>query len=176
MANKIRGRSGYDHNPEFMVRALKLYVSGICAKEIARRLGKEYPGLCRQTISGIIKKHNWEKIRDNAIKLKFDGVEDRERILRDLKIVYDKLLKIIQGPDYNHQYFAQFAKVVDQIKEIEGWGLKPGDGAIALSSDPQMQAWLESVQEDPVAGKTYKTRKKEIEKIYKEKLKKIIGI
>jgi len=165
------GKKGYDHNPDFMRAAWDLYMQGMGATGIAERLRDDYPGLCRQSVSRVINKYGWEKQRARYLELKIEGVEEQRLILADLKGAYEKLKEIIQGPEPNHQHFAQFLKAIEQIREIEGWDSRSGGEGVVLSTDQEMNAYLEALQEDDVLGAMMKKRRREIKRRYEEILK-----
>jgi len=160
----------YEFNSQFMRMAWELYCQGISSHQMADRMQKEWPGICRQTICKIINKYQWEEQRVRYITLKIDDADERRKILADAKANYDKLKALINGPDPNHQHFAQWLAMVQLIREIEGWD-KHGASEIALSNDQEMNAWLESVAEDEIVGAALKKRKAEIKKRFEEKLK-----
>ena len=160
----------YEFNSQFMRMAWELYCQGISSHQMADRMQKEWPGICRQTICKIINKYQWEEQRARYITLRIDGADEKRKLLSELQACREKLYKIINGDQPNHQHFAQYYKALELIMEIEGIG-KGGASEIALSGDMEMNAWLEAVSEDKVVGPAMKKRKAEIRKRFENKLK-----
>jgi len=160
----------YRTNSVFLKEAFELFCQGVSATKIADRLGERWPGLCRQTISKIVKEYDWEEQRARYLTLRIDGADEKRKLLSELQACREKLYKIINGPDPNHQHFAQYYKALELIMEIEGIG-KNGGSDVALSGDMEMNAWIEAVTEDEVLGPVLKKRKAEIRRKFEEKLK-----
>jgi len=160
----------YRKNSVFLKEAFELFCQGMSARKIADHLQDRWPGLCRQTVSKIVNKYQWEEQRARYITLRIDGADEKRKLLSELQACREKLYKIINGDQPNHQHFAQYYKALELIMEIEGIG-KGGASEIALSGDMEMNAWLEAVSEDKVVGPALKKRKAEIRKRFENKLK-----
>jgi len=166
--NKIM--KGYEYNGEFMNEAFALFMQGISGAKIAERLQKSYPGLCRQTVEGIIKKFEWKDLRHKYLKFKAETSLDKERIIGNLKKMEAKLMAIIMGPEPNHQHFAQMIKIQEQLALYLGFDPRVGSDGLIMSTDREMNAYLEAIQEDEVLGPALKKRKAQIKTIYEQKL------
>lgn len=170
------GRLGYADNAEFLTTAFPMYCQGVNGSEIARRMQKDYPGVCRQSVARIIHKFEWEKARARYLELKIDGTTEKTQILADLKVCQKKLMGIIQSNQANHQHFAQLCRVNEQIAVFAGWDPRMGNGgAVTLATDLEMQAYMDALDEDEVAGPVIKKRKAEIKRAFEEKMKDLNG-
>lgn len=161
----------YQRNPEFLRKAFVLYCQGLTGNEITRRLQKEWPGLCRQTVCKIIKNLDWEKQRARFIELQLDGADEKKKLVEELNANREKLFNTIHGPDQNHQHYAQYNNTIRLIMEIEGIGAGVGGGDMVLSNDLDMNAFLQALEEDEVLWPVFKKRKTAIRREFERKLK-----
>ncbi len=165
-------RQGYKSNIEFIGKAFNLYMNGVnTATALAKELQKEYPGIVRQTIAKIIKEFKWEESRNRYLEMRSKGVNERSEIIAVLRDMKDKLKDIIQGGTHNHQHFAQLRQVCADIALYEGFDPRFGGDGIVLSTDFEMQAFVDAILEDEVVGKVYRSRKAEVKNRFEQKLK-----
>jgi len=167
---KRTGPRGYDFNADFMREAFALYNQGLGPVAITERMQEQYPSLCRQTVGRIIRKYNWEKHRARYLELKLDGEAERESVVKLLQSTRERLEEVIKGGGkLNHQYFAQLFRCIELQGKLLGW-MDGGEEGAVLSTDLEMQAYLEALEE--VLGDVLKRNKRTIKRVFEEKLKK----
>lgn len=162
----------YSHNPEFVWSAWSLYSKGFSVAAVAKMIKPEWPDVSVRTLQRIAREQGWEESRANFMALYTKAMSSVDGVLPEVILNLQRMRAQLESrPSLSHAEIFAYRALVEDLLWYTGKHPKQKDDApMAVSDDREVAALLEAIQEDEVVSAAWKKRRRQILKVYEEKL------